>query len=492
LRSVEERLKSYEPLWENWTYTGEFLGEGAMSSVFEIQSTAMGMKEVAALKIITVKKNAHGEIKIPENALNEIKILRTLSGSSNIVNYHDSTQRNIYDDDGNLAEIDILIKMEKLEPLSEGKKLSEDDVINLARDMCTALMHASDHGIIHRDIKPQNIFLDEDGNYKLGDFGISKIVSGLSEQYTMNIGTLAYTAPEVAGSIGGKYDISSDIYSLGLVLYAFLNNGYLPFANSTASLHDAISKRLAGAPFPSPANGSKSLKSIVMRACTNDRVKRFKTPREMLDALDLLSSGGKKMVVDPFATLDANIDITDEAYSTVAKPAPAGEAPLGTDIRATTYDKGISRGGLKINMSKPSPEPVPTPPPVTPAKKTGTLTIRMDKSTPPPADTTKDKPPVKTESECPPPGEPKVSTSDSKAEDISVAADTKKGISTTGSLRINMGGKITTSGTSSTSAEKPKVEETPMTPPTPKTDTTPKTDDKPKSGSSFFSAPKSL
>jgi len=95
LRSVEERLKSYEPLWENWTYTGEFLGEGAMSSVFEIQSTAMGMKEVAALKIITVKKNAHGEIKIPENALNEIKILRTLSGSSNIVNYHDSTQRNI-------------------------------------------------------------------------------------------------------------------------------------------------------------------------------------------------------------------------------------------------------------------------------------------------------------------------------------------------------------------------------------------------------------
>ena len=353
MKTVEERLRSYEPLWENWTYTGNFLGEGAMSSVFEIESTAMGLREVAALKIITVSKDFRGEVKIPENALNEIKILRTLSGCANIVHYHDSTQRKIYDESGNLTEIDILIKMEKLKPLSEGDKLSESQVIHLAKDMCNALIHASEHGIIHRDIKPQNIFVDNDGTYKLGDFGISKITSDMSHSYTMNIGTLAYTAPEVQYNTTGVYDIASDIYSLGIVLYSFLNNGFMPFVGSSSSLHEAISKRLSGAPFPSPANGSKSLKSIIMRACNKDLAKRYKTPQEMLDDLELLSTGGKKLVVDPFATLDANIDIIEpegESYSSVA----------GT-VGSTTG------GGLKMRMSTPpsldkKPEILSSPP----------------------------------------------------------------------------------------------------------------------------------
>ncbi len=346
LKTVEERLRSYEPLWENWTYTGEFLGEGAMSSVFEIQSTAMGLRELAALKIITVKKNMHGEVRIPETALNEIKILRALSGCPNIVHYHDSTQRQIYDEANKLCEIDILIKMEKLKSLSEGENLSEEQVIKLGKDMCNALSHAAEHGIIHRDIKPQNIFVDSEGTYKLGDFGIAKIVSEYSHHYTMNIGTLAYTAPEVQGSTTGKYDISSDIYSLGLVLYVFLNNGYLPFADSLSSIRDAIAKRLAGVPFPSPMKGSKSLKTIVMRACANDVVKRYKNPKEMFDDLELLSTGGKKMVVDPFATLDANIDTDYVAYD--EKPVETSFSTASSHYAAET---GISSSAY--DMSRP-------------------------------------------------------------------------------------------------------------------------------------------
>lgn len=332
MRTVEERLKSYEPLWENWTYTGEFLGEGAMSSVFEIQSTAMGFRELAALKIITVKKDFRGEVKIPENALNEIKILRTLSGCQNIVQYHDSTQRQIFDKDNNLSEIDILIKMEKLQPLSEGDKLSQEQIVKLAKDMCNALIHASEHGIIHRDIKPQNIFVDKEGTYKLGDFGIAKIVSDFSQHYTTNIGTMAYTAPEVYQNATGVYDISSDIYSLGLVLYVFLNDGYLPFVSGTSSLHEAIAKRLSKAPFPSPLNGSKNLKSIIMRACNNDVTKRYRTPKEMLDDLELLSTGGKKLVADPFATLDANLEVNDSEFGVFEEIVPEKtEESLSTD-----------------------------------------------------------------------------------------------------------------------------------------------------------------
>ena len=381
LKTVEERLRTYEPLWENWIYTGEFLGEGAMSSVFEIESTAMGLREVAALKIITVSKDIKGEVKIPENALNEIRILRTLSGCVNIVHYHDSTQRKIYDESGELSAIDILIKMEKLKPLSEGDKLSESQVIHLAKDMCNALIHASEHGIIHRDIKPQNIFIDDDGVYKLGDFGISKIISDMSHSYTMNIGTMAYAAPEVQYNTTGVYDISADIYSLGIVLYCFLNNGYMPFVGTCASLHEAITKRLSGAPFPSPANGSKNLKTIVMRACNKDLMQRYRTPREMLDDLESLSSDGKKLVVDPFATLDANIGISETGYGTAPATLPTVDSTTG--------------GGLKMRMSKPAPKEE-SKPEISVPKDTGSgLKISM-KSKPSATPETKTAPPVST------------------------------------------------------------------------------------------------
>lgn len=347
LRSVEDRLKSYEPLWENWTYTGEFLGEGAMSSVFEIQSMAMGMRELAALKIVTIKKGPGGEVVIPENTINEIKILRTLSSCPNIVQYHDSTQRKIYDKNNELICIDILIKMEKLHSLSETSKLSENQIVKLAKDMCTALIHASEYGIIHRDIKPQNIFVSDDGTYKLGDFGIAKIVSDFSGHYTMNIGTLAYTAPEIQNNATGRYDITSDIYSLGLVLYVLLNNGYLPFAGSIP-IHDAITKRFSGAPFPSPANGSKKLKAIVMRACNYDYTRRYSTPAEMLEDLELLTSGGKKFVPDPFATLDANldvvVDIPDSLYGS--------KTPAVSEVSSGSKSSSLKGSGLKINMKK--------------------------------------------------------------------------------------------------------------------------------------------
>lgn len=319
MKSTEERLKSYEPLWENWHYTGELLGEGGMSDVFEICSDAFGSKEYAALKIITVKGTSSQAFEMPSNALNEINILRTLSDCVNIVRYYDSTSRNIYDDSGNLCGVDVMIRMEKLKALSEGTPLDNSQIINLASDICHALVSASEKGIIHRDIKPQNIFVTEDGTFKLGDFGISKIVTDMDSNYTKDIGTLAYAAPEIC-SINRflSYDVSSDIYSLGLVLYTFLNNGYLPFVSPVVSTRQAVEKRIKGDAFPSPPNGSEALKRIVMRACAFDPKRRYLSAREMLEDLDALSDfGSKKVVVDPFKTLDATFD-TEEIISSLS------------------------------------------------------------------------------------------------------------------------------------------------------------------------------
>ena len=466
LKSVEERLKSYEPLWENWTYTGNFLGEGAMSSVFEIQSTSMGLRELAALKIITVKKNFRGELKIPDNALNEIKIMQTLSGFPNIVNYHDNARREVYDENNDLCAIDILIKMEKLKALSEGIKLSEEQVVSLAKDMCNALIHASHQNIIHRDIKPQNIFWDKDNDtYKLGDFGISKIVSRFTSHHTMNVGTFAYVAPEGTTAGGGSYDISSDIYSLGLVLYVFLNNGYLPFTN-TLPINEAVSKRLSGAPFPSPSNGSKNLKSLVMRACSFDKVKRFKTPEEMLEALENLSTGGKKLVVDPFATVDASeclngdatIDYSEKPDNPIIKRA-ATKAPESVSAPKSTSTTG---GGLRINMKTPTKAPESVSTPKSTSSTGGGLRINMKTPT-------------------------------NSSEDI----PTPKGVSTTGGgLRINM--KSTTKPSENLDLDTAPKDNLLKEPPSeiPLTNATksspPKPDEKKKTEKSFFSTPGSL
>ncbi len=333
MKSTEERLRSYEPLWENWRYTGELLGEGGMSSVFEICSDAFGTREFSALKIITVKDVAGGKVNIPKNALNEINILRSLSDCRNIVHYSDSTIREIHDDTGAVCGADIMVRMEKLKVLSEGSHLTEKEIIKLATDMCHALVSASKKGIIHRDIKPQNIFVDNEGTFKLGDFGVAKIVSDASMHFTKDIGTLAYAAPEICSEMADSfYDASTDIYSLGLVLYTFLNDGYLPFVDPVTSLREAIMKRIRGSVFPSPKNGSKNIKRIVMRACEFDAKRRYRTAQEMLEDLEMLSEDGKKKyIIDPFATLDASLDgdtIEYVASSIASAPIPeVKEAP---------------------------------------------------------------------------------------------------------------------------------------------------------------------
>ncbi len=343
MKSVEERLRSYEPLWENWRYTGEFLGEGAMSSVFEIKSSKIGIEEYAALKIVTVKSDSSGMIHIPETIMNEIKILNTLSSCPNIVNYHDSTQRDVLDDSGNKCGLDVLIKMEKLRPLNEGTHLSEDEVVKLAHDMCTALVYANDHRVIHRDIKPQNMFVDKDGIYKLGDFGIAKVVSRLIRSNTVSVGTMAYVAPEVWQSTTGDYDISADIYSLGLSLYVFLNEGYLPFASSCSSIDQAVTKRFSGAPFPSPKHGSDKLKKIIMRACEFSTVNRYSDPGDMLRDIERMTGGAA--VIDPFATLDANEACSSEPVveERVTPPSRPGEAspkiPTGSRVKISMGSK---------------------------------------------------------------------------------------------------------------------------------------------------------
>lgn len=179
--------------------------------------------------------------------------------------------------------------MELLTPLKKvlPTEYSEQTVIAIGKDLCTALTACEKEHIIHRDIKPENILVSEDGVFKLGDFGVAKIAM---ENGTGTVtGTIGYMAPEI--SKHEAYGPTVDIYSLGMVLYWMMNERTLPFLPMppqipTAMQHqEASSRRFRGEALPAPKNGSEALKQVVLKACAYHPEGRYHTADEMLSDL---------------------------------------------------------------------------------------------------------------------------------------------------------------------------------------------------------------
>ena len=165
---------------------------------------------------------------ILQDYINEYKLMKELQGQSNIVSCDDfALEKNPNGIGGK-----IYIRMELLTPLQKVTKerlLSEKEVIKLGKDICKALILCENKNIIHRDIKPDNVMISPFGDYKLGDFGVSKVMSHTTGG-TMT-GTEGYIAPEVLHM--EKYGKEVDIYSLGIVMYWLLNNRRMPFIEAT-------------------------------------------------------------------------------------------------------------------------------------------------------------------------------------------------------------------------------------------------------------------
>ena len=169
---------------------------------------------------------------VVESVVREFAIMARLKGTGHVVNYEDHTVIRRQDKLG----WDILIRMELLTPLlpyAMAHPFSRRDVIQLGIDLCRALELCQKYNVIHRDIKPENIFVSENGDFKLGDFGIARTIEhsglGLSKKGTYN-----YMAPEVYR--GNDYGFNVDLYSMGLVLYRLLNKNRLPFLPLTGQI----------------------------------------------------------------------------------------------------------------------------------------------------------------------------------------------------------------------------------------------------------------
>ncbi len=165
------------------------------------------------------------------------------------------------------------------------ERMPTREVLRIMRDAVEALAYAHARGMIHRDVKPANLMLDNDGRVVLTDFGIAKIVTG--NQFTASggmVGTPAYMAPEQG--LGDAGDERSDLYSLGVILFQLVT-GRLPYDAETPL---AVILKHLNEPIPMPHDINPLvppvLEAIILKAMAKDPEERFQSAEALLAALD--------------------------------------------------------------------------------------------------------------------------------------------------------------------------------------------------------------
>ena len=289
-----------------YTVTG-LLGTGAFGAVYKAVKKNPSGEYVRALKHIVIPSEKQYESifnsmggdlykvddyfsQLLENIVTEIQILNNFSekGVSNIVRYYEndiiSTE--------SPKRYNIFILMEYLTPLSNYITKTEftvKDVVRFGKDVLAAIASCHDNGIIHRDIKDDNIFVSENGEFKIGDFGVSKVLKDTSKADSIK-GTPNFLAPEVYLGKEG-YTKSVDLYSLGIVLYRLLNYNRNPFLPCFPEAYDfkdeekAFDERMKGSVPKLPSLGGELIGNIIIKAISG-KTDRYSSAKEFYDELE--------------------------------------------------------------------------------------------------------------------------------------------------------------------------------------------------------------
>ena len=268
------------------------LGEGAMGRVFEARHVSLGRP--AAVKVLRAEhaKNTH----LIQRFFHEARAVNQIN-HAHIVEILDFVEETAVS-----GRARVYCVMEML----EGKSLTEllsrelpgvERAVGIVRQICDALQAAHEVGVIHRDVKPDNLFvLERDGHdfVKVLDFGVAKLVAPLGDVPMTTtvegtiVGTPAYMAPEQA--TGGNADARTDLYSVGVVLYELLA-GHPPF--QAPAFGQLVAQVLSSPPPPLPShtrNGERippALNSVVKRALAKNPEDRYHSLRALSQALEV-------------------------------------------------------------------------------------------------------------------------------------------------------------------------------------------------------------
>ncbi len=276
----------------------EELGHGGMGRVYKVQDTKIGEK--VALKLI--RPEAGLDKKSLDRFSNELKLARKIR-HKNVCQMFD-----LGEDRGTRYITMEYVHGEDLKQLiRKVGRLSPGQAVAIARQVCDGLEEAHRLGVIHRDLKPQNIMVDADGSARIMDFGIARSLSGRSITGAgVMIGTPEYMSPEQVE--GKEVDPRSDIYSLGIILYEMLT-GQVPFEGDTP-FTIGMKQKGEGPRDPRELNDqiSTDLSGIILKCLEKSRETRYASVEE-LDS-DLAKIGPR------IPTIEQNIPSKKTATST--------------------------------------------------------------------------------------------------------------------------------------------------------------------------------
>ncbi|MEN8908151.1 MAG: protein kinase, partial [Clostridiales bacterium] len=306
-----DKIYKYEPLWGKWNVENT-LGDGNLSKVYKMKTK---QNEISVVKIFTIPTKVHHDefysnrqfdkeknekqyfYEIVEKVKEKIETIIDIEKSDNILNF----DKYFIKEHINSIGWDILIKMDYLKSL--GNYISENnftlrEIIKMGIDISNALELCHKNKIIHKNLKENNIFITDNGTFKLSDFNL------LDD-------SIEYSCPEIMN--GRPYKSNIDIYSLGLILYKLMNFNRLPFVPdypkkiNQDDLEKSQLKRLLGEKLIKPRNCEDDFGNIIIRACESDPELRYQKAGELKnDLIKLMNKYSKEKLDKIIITNDIN------------------------------------------------------------------------------------------------------------------------------------------------------------------------------------------
>lgn len=256
----------------------ERIGEGGMADVYRANDVVD--QKTVAVKIL--KKEYAEKEEFIDRFRNESKAIAALD-HPNIVKVYDVGFSNRIQ----FIVMEYIDGITLNEYMEQSKPLGWKDAVHFATQILRALQHAHSKGIVHRDIKPQNIMMLRDGTIKVMDFGIAKFARETGKTCTDKaIGTVHYISPEQAR--GAETSAKSDLYSVGVLLFEMLT-GKKPFDTETNDpVSIAVMHMQAEVPRPSSIepNLATGLEEIILKAMQKDPAKRYQSANEMIEDIE--------------------------------------------------------------------------------------------------------------------------------------------------------------------------------------------------------------
>ena len=256
----------------------ECIGEGGMAIVYK--AMCHRLNRYVAVKIMRDEMAADEEFR--RRFCAESQAVAMLS-HPNIVAVYDVS----HSDDIEYIVMELIDGITLKQYMERRGMLSWKETLHFSKQIAKALSHAHERGIIHRDIKPQNIMLLRDGTIKVGDFGIAALENEIYENNGQAIGSIHYIAPEQAR--GNCPDARSDIYSLGVVMYEMLT-GELPYTGETLG-EIAVKHMNADPVLPHEKNPDipPELEAITLKAMAPKLEDRYQSAKELLEDLEVIT-----------------------------------------------------------------------------------------------------------------------------------------------------------------------------------------------------------